>query len=227
MAVGAAPSSDPPFVIRDCTLIMLATGVRAYTLGELMAGVRTVSADSIYYHFWGTLLQGSFEEREYNNDLAHWVRHSLHFHPLAEQLAVLDPSDYADLEALRVDLFDLMDASLYGSERLTWVRSAEPFEFLRHQIVVFDTGHRIEGPADMAEVVPHLSESSVFYHFVDARRRQADGRDDFRVWLDGVPGDHTALCNRLAGIDPYFGHLHEVRTAIAAAFAAHAGVPAP
>lgn len=227
MAVGAAPSSDPPFVIRDCTLITLATGVRAYTLGELMAGVRTVPADSIYYHFWGTLLQGSFEEREYNNDLANWVRHSLHFHPLAEQLAVLDPSDYADLEALRAELFDLMDASLYGSERLTWVRSADPFEFLRHQIVVFDTGRRIETVADMARAIPNLSESSVFYHFVEARRRQPDARDDFRAWLDDVPGDHDALCQQLASIDPYFGHLHEVRTAIAEAFAAQAEVPVP
>ena len=209
----------PAFAVKDCTLIAIATGLKAWTLGELMSGIQRAPADSLYYHFWGTLLQASFEEREYNNEFAAWVRYALHEHALAERLAAIDPTGYDELEAMRDELLEILDAGLQAAEHLAWLRSTEPFEFLRHQIVVFDTERRVAHPDAMAELVPTLSASSIFYHFIDARRRNSNHRDDFRAWLDGVPGDHADACGRLAGIDPWFGQLTELRGAIAAAFA--------
>jgi hypothetical protein len=91
--------------------------------------------------------------------------------------------------------------------------------------VVFDTGRRIRDPRDLASVVPTLSLGSIYYHVIDARRREPQRVDDFRTWLGRFDGKHTELCNRLTGIDPYFITLAELRAHLAAIFTAHA-IPA-
>ncbi len=209
-----------PFAVKDCALIAIATGRRAITLGDLQDHLRAVPPESLYYHFWGGLLQQRFEPREYNNDFAEWARHALHYAPLAERLAVLDPTDHPDLEDLRRQLLDLIEESLYESDVLSWMHAVKPFEFIRCQTVVFDTDRRVQHPAELAEVLAKLPPSSVFYHFVDARRREPIGMDDFRSWLLGWGPDYADLVERLAGIDPYADGLNELRASLAALFAA-------
>lgn len=75
--------------------------------------------------------------------------------------------------------------------------------------------------------MPDLSTSSIFYHFVDARRRQPDRRDDFSVWLDGFGDAYRVLSDRLAGVDPYFGSLSELRQQLASLLAADPPGAAP
>lgn len=220
-AATPAAANERLFAVKDCALIAIATGRRAYTLTELRNSLEQVSPDSIYFHFWGGLLEPRFEEREFNNDFAAWARHGLHDGVLAERLAMLDPTRFEDLEALRQALLDIIDARLDESEYLAWVRTTLRFEFLRSQIVVFDTGRRLQQPAELARLIGEFSTSSVFYHFVDARRRQPDQRDDFQVWLDGCfEGRYRELCNQLAGVDPYFGSLSELRGKLVALFQA-------
>jgi hypothetical protein len=57
--------SSEPFLVKDCALIAIATGVRAHSLKELRDRLLTITSDSIYLHFWGDLLEPRFEEREY------------------------------------------------------------------------------------------------------------------------------------------------------------------
>ncbi|MGD2056142.1 MAG: DUF5752 family protein [Gammaproteobacteria bacterium] len=218
---GVTPTDVPGeqvFAVKDCALIAIATGRRAYTLTELRDSLEQVSADSIYFHFWGGLLEPRFEEREYNNDFAAWARHGLHDGVLAERLAMLDPTRFDDLEELRQTLLDLVDTRLDESEYLPWVRTTRRFELLRSQIVVFDTGCRLQQPAELAQLIGELSTSSVFYHFIDARRRQPDQRDDFQVWLSGFGGRYAVLCEQLAGVDPWFESLSELRQQLAQLF---------
>lgn len=214
-------SSAGLFEIKDCALIALATGRRATTLKELRDNLAVIDVDSLYFHFWGSLLQPRFEEREYNNDFAAWARHSLHNPVLAEQLAVIDPTDYDELEELREELLQIVDEQLDEREYLSWERASERFEFIRSQIVVFDTGQRITSPGELPQVMPHLSAGSVFYHFIDARRRLPERIDDFRYWLVRFGADYDALRDRLAGIDPYFGALTGLREQLSAAIRAH------
>jgi hypothetical protein len=129
----------PPFVLKDCALTAIATHKSANTLKEFRDHIDTVSPDSLYYHFWANLLLPHFEEREYINDFASWVRHSLSDTKLAEQLAVLDPISFKDLEELRYHLLEYIDDRLEESEYLQWIHGAQRFEFIRSQIVVFDT----------------------------------------------------------------------------------------
>lgn len=211
----AVPNEQREFVIKDCALISIATGRRAYTLVEFRDMLAQVDVDSIYHHFWGGLLEPRFEEREYNNDFAAWARRGLHDTILAERLAMLDPTRFEDMQALRQALLDVVDDRLDESEYLSWMRAGQRFEFIRSQIVVFDTRRRLHQPEELADAIPRLSTSSVFYHFIDARRRQPDRRDDFQIWLAGFDSQYHGLCEQLSGVDPYFSTLGELRGQLA------------
>lgn len=200
-----------PFAVMDCALASLAVGRRAQSLRELKAQIQEVHPDSLYHHFWGTLLRPRFSDREYNNDFASWARHCLHDNRLAERLAMIDPTDYLDLEALRGELVDVIDERLYESETVPSARVDQMFYFLRSIVVVFDTHVRIEHPRELGAAVADMSTGSVFYHFIDARRRTAHGVDDFRAWLEGWGADCQDLRMTLAGIDPYFDSLPALR----------------
>lgn len=222
MATDLAPACPPvaadAFAIKDCALLAIATGKKATTLKELQTHLSAIDTDSIYLHVWGSLLEPQFEMREYNNHFAAWARRGLHDDTLAERLAMVDPNDYADLDALRQEFLEVIDERLEEQEYLRWVQATEAFEFIRSTIVVFDTGKRIERPEELMALLPHLSTSSVFYHFIDSRRRLPTSQDDLSYWL-GCWGDRYAeLAHHLSAIDPYFNGLATIRQQLAITF---------
>ncbi|MFO7727383.1 MAG: DUF5752 family protein [Desulfonatronovibrio sp.] len=203
--------SDHTFTLKDCALIAIATGRRAATLTELRNHLRDVRIDSIYHHFWGGLLGVSFEESEFNNDFATWCRKHLSEPALGEQLSVIDPVGHKDLEDLRMELLDIIDTRLDESEISQFLRAAQPFDFLRSLLVIFDTGNRLNKPEDLPEMLPKLTTGSIFYHFIDARRRLEDGNDDFSYWLSGFGSEYDKLRGQISSIDPFFSSLSQVR----------------
>jgi hypothetical protein len=163
-----------------------------------------------------------FGEREYNNDFAGWARHGLHDRKLAEQLAMVDPTAAADLAELRCDLVEIIEDRLDEDEALPWQRATGRFHFIRSQIVVVDTRIRCHTPEGMAELIPQLSPSSLFFQFIDARRRSAERSDDLRSCLALFPG-LDELRRELAELDPYFLSLAELRDELATVFRRHLG----
>jgi Family of unknown function (DUF5752) len=209
------------FAIKDCALATIATGRRAQTLRELRGILRDIHPGCIYYHFWGTLLRPQFVDREYNNDFATWCHRSLHDGPVAERLAVIDPADYADMEELRQELIEIIDERLDESEVMLVARTDQQFHFTRSVIVVFDTYRRLTKPDELVRALPELSVGSIFYHFIDARRREPIAVDDFRAWLLGLGPEYKPLCDSLAEIDPYFESLFVLRDRLAKTFKAY------
>jgi hypothetical protein len=200
-----------PFAIKDCALAAIATGERAQNLKELRDVIRNAVPGSIYYHFWGGLLRPRFDEPEYNNDFASWIQHDLHDKPLAERLSMIDPIEFVDLEDLRRELIDTIEESLDSCQRIPWSDADRQFHFITSQIVVFDTQRFIREPREMVDVLPALTPSSIFYHFIDARRRTPGRIDDFRAWLEGFGNRFTDLCERLSGVDPFFSTLSDLQ----------------
>ncbi len=211
------------FTVKDCALIAIATGQLAETLREMRDRLETAPASSIYYHFWGGLLRPRFDDPEFQNDFAIWVRHSLHDKPLAERLALIDPTHFDDLEDLRRELIDVIEERLDESELLPWTKASQRFYFVRSQIVVFDTGRRVHEPGELASLIPHLSVGSIFYHFIDARRRTPTGNDDFTEWIQGFGEEYTRLKKGIAAIDPYFTNLVELREELSCVFEEYRG----
>ena len=215
------------FEVKDCALIAIATGERAQNLRELRDRLATTDPGCIYYHFWGRLLRARFEDPEYQNDFAAWTWRDLHDERLAERLAIIDPTDFGGMEELRRELIDVIEERLDESDFVPWARMNREFFFVRSQIVVFDTHIQIKSLEELSERISMLSRGSIFYHFIDARRRTDSGRDDFSEWLVNFGPGCAEVSREIAGIDPYFNTLSELRNQLAAVLKVHAraGVP--
>jgi hypothetical protein len=201
----------PPFSVKDCALSAIATGERAQSLRELRDRLERTDNGCLYYHFWAARLRPKFDDPEYLNDFAAWAYYGLHDRVLAERLALLSPTDFDSLEDLRRELLDVIEERLEESELAPWAAADRQFHFIRSTIVVFDAGRRIDGPQDLPSLIPTLSEGSIFYHFIDARRRTPERTDDFSEWLQGLDGDWQGLVDDLRALDPYFSSLVTLR----------------
>ncbi len=210
-------STSRSFAVKDCALAAIATGKSSQNLKELRENLLAIHPESIYYHFWGSRLRQRFDVPEYNNDFANWALQGLRDAQLAERLSVIDPKEFDGVEALRQELVDVIEERLEESEHVPWSKKEEQFYFIRSQIVVFDTRKVIDDPKNLAETIPHISIGSIFYHFIDARRRTDDGRDDFSTWLGDFGDEYQELATIITGIDPYFDTLLELRRKISLA----------
>jgi hypothetical protein len=207
-----------PFEIKDCALIALATGKRAQSIRELKDHLATISEDSIFYHFWGGLLRPRFDNPDYHNDFAIWSAYHLHDKVLAERLALVDPNDYKSPAGLRAELLEIMEERADELDYPVWSKRDEQFEFIQSQLITFNTNIRITKPEDFEIYIPRISVGSIFYHFIDARRRISNNIDDFQNWLNGFDGEFDDLCGQLHEIDPYFISLYQLRQELAGIF---------
>ncbi len=210
--------SFAPFEIKDCALIAIATGQRAQNLRELSTILNSISTDSIYYHFWGGLLRPRFDDPEFHNDFAGWVAHALHDKVLAERLAVIDPVDFEDLDALRQELIEVLEERQDELDYPIWAPSGNQFEFIRSQTVVFSTNHTVNQPMEFVEIIPQMSVGTIFFHFIDAKRRNPNSIDDFQNWLLNFGEEYEKLRQGINEIDAYFSTLVNLRNELAKLF---------
>jgi len=210
-----------PFIVYDSTVLVISTGVSALNLREFRQALQNVDISSIYHHFWGRFLQPQFDEPEFNNDFASWVRHAIHDGVLAERLSVVNPSDFENLEDLRQELIDLVEERLDESELIEWTKADYQFNFLLSQMLVVDTGVKINHPREFPDALDEMSEGSIFYHFIDARRRTPESTNDFSLWLRNFGDKYKDLAENLEAIDPYFSSLKFVRKFIITIFQMH------
>lgn len=207
-----------PFEIKDCALIAKATGKKAQNLRELKEYLRNIGEDSIYYHFWGSLLRPRFDDPEYHNDFAIWAANSLHDKILAERLAVIDPTELHNLNQLRMEIIEIIEERLDEVDYPLWSKRDAQFEFICSQIVIFNTNKTLSKPMDFVEAIPAMSVGSIFYHFIDSRKRLADTIDDFQNWLVPFGKEYLELRFKISQIDPYFSSLTKIREELTVVF---------
>ena len=172
-----------PVFVKDCALVTLATGKKAQNLKEMREHLLNIHLGSVYHHFWGALLRPRFDAPEYNNNFAEWVQYALQDNILAERLSVIDPDSFVNLESLRQKLIEVIEQMLDSIEMVSWAKPDMQFHFVRSQMVVFGCDGKIEEPEELVGAVPKMSVGSIFYHFIDARRRSPETMDDFRTWV--------------------------------------------
>ena len=128
-------------------------------------------------------------------------------------MANLHPENFNDMEELRSVMIDMIDDRLYELDYMS-PKADQPFFFIRGQVVIFDTRRRFSSPEELIKAFPNMSIGSLYFHFIDARRRTPDRIDDFRAWLSNFEG-YESLINAIAEIDPYFISLNELRDRLA------------
>jgi hypothetical protein len=210
--------ANQTFKIMDCALIAIATGQKAQNLRELRDQLKTIHPGCLYYHFWGGLLHPHFDDPEFQNDFAVWASRRLHDSKISEQLSIINPNVFEDIEDLRKEIIEIIEERLSESEHVPWVKSGQEFHFIRSQIVIFDTGVSYSKPEELLDIVPKMSLGSIYFHFIDSRRRTKGNRNDFSVWLEGFGDKYKGLIKALDNIDPSFTTLHELRQEIDVVF---------
>lgn len=203
--------NSTPFIIKDCALAAIATGMHAGSLIDLRDMLLTVDVSCIYYHFWGGKLRPSFVHPIQHNDFAAWAYHHLHEEALAEKLNILNPTSFESLELLRQAMVRIIEDCLDKMNVVIWTQKSGYFHFTHSKLIVFNTGRSILSIPDLLSAIEKMSEGSIFYHFIDARRRQEFGLDDFSAWLKNGGPVYDGLIAKIAAIDIYFLSLAELK----------------
>lgn len=203
------PSS---FIVKDCSVSTLATGVSAGSLIDLREKIMMVPVECIYYHFWVARLRPHFVHSGYHNDFAMWAHQVLNEQPLAEKLSILDPLRFDSLEDLRFSLIELIDEALDEKAPISWAKKEFFFHFISSKIIVMNTLQQIEKPEDLLTTIDQLSKSSIFYHFIDSRRHKKASEDDFSLWLRGFGEAYQPLIKSFSEVDIYFLSLSDIKS---------------
>jgi hypothetical protein len=200
-----------PFLVKDCALVQMAHGVKAYTLTEIKDKLLNVPDNSIYYHFWGGRLRTAFEHSEYHNDFSRWSHESIHDDILAERFEILNPNEYASMNDLSKDIIEIIEERIDEGSPKPWLKGDHPFYFCNSRIVIFSTPFTLKEPKDLLQVIPLLPKSSLFYHFIDASRRTPDKKNDFTVWLKEAGAEYIPLVEQIDAIDQYLISLQDLQ----------------
>lgn len=204
-----------PFALKDCTLITRMAGIEsALTLRELRERVAVCPLECIYHHFCETLIRPTFDDPEFSNDFATWAKRSARDLVLAERLGFINPYGHT-LEETRQTVLEILAERMAEDPHRAFSVAMEPFEFMMAATVVFDTGNTIDTPQSLARSFDKMSTSSIYYHFLEARRRTDSNKDDFTEWLDAFGKEGKPLAEALSTVSAYFKSLWEVRAALA------------
>jgi hypothetical protein len=208
-------TKNMPFKVKDCALITRMAGVTsAVNLRELRERLLTCPQACIFHHFSETLVRPSFDDPEFRNDFAVWSARTLRDRVLAERLGVLNPYQFSSLEDLREAITDAIDERISELPYVLSVPKGDEFIFMQATTVVFDTDLTIKTPRGLAKAISAMSTSTVYYHFIEARRRTPDGVDDFSAWLHEFGEEHNELIKAFKSIDFYYLTLRELKNAI-------------
>jgi hypothetical protein len=203
--------STSPFIVHDASLIVIASAIGAQNLRELRQALYNVNHESLYHHFWGRFLRPQFDDPEFNNDFASWANHSLHDKVLAERLSMVNPIALDDPEQLRQEVIDIIEERLDDSELLEWQKADYQFNFLHSKLIVMRTDTIINTLSDLEMNLPKMSEGSIYYHFIEARRYNPDRKDDISRWLRTFGPKYERICFNIESFDPFFSSLKRIR----------------
>jgi hypothetical protein len=208
-----------PFEVKDCALLARMSGLPpAFNLRELRERVAACSENVLFHHYCETTLRSTFDNPDYRNDFAVWSKLYLGDRVLAERLGILDPYSFPSLGELRAATLEVIDERLGELTMIPWARPGDEFFFMEATTVIFSAGMRIAHPSELADAIRKMTNGSVYFHFLEARRRPPFGKDDFTSWLleneDG--GRNRLYIEALASIDIYFHSLADLRKELAA-----------
>lgn len=212
------------FEIKDCALLVRMSGLPpAINLRELGRRIAACSESVLVHHFFETLIRPTFDNPDYRNDFAVWAKLYLGDRVLAERLGIIDPYAMGTIEELRSLVLELIEDRMSEVSDTHSVSRGDEFFFCEATTVIFDTGERVTHPRELAAAVRGMTNGSVYYHFLEARRRLAGKQDDFSVWLQEEPEKNRKLIDALRSIDFYFHSLADLRREIVQAVSSGKG----
>jgi len=188
-------------------------GRRARNLPELLEQLREVSPSSVFYHTHERYLTHHFRKPLFYNDFAEWTSRALQEEATAEKLAAIDMLAFTSLGKLREKLVSAIQNSVASNGgRVRECPPGDEFHFCKVKSFIMPTGMVAEDLAGFSDWLRHITNSSTFFHFFEARLRLERPTNDFSMWLDGI--GERRLADEIDRIDPYNMTLEELRQQI-------------
>jgi hypothetical protein len=200
-----------PFEFKQCVSISRLTGKKATNLKQLRSLLATASNESIIHHTYQYFLYGHIFE--YTNGFAQWTAQSLGEKGLSERLSNIDPYEFADVNELRQALLRPIDERLNELPKPRNAMPGEEFYFGEAVTLVFHAGIRVRNLAEFLIGIKYIDQSSIYYHFYEARMRLGSGMNDISEWfLNAI--ENTDLVEKMKALDPFMHTLEGIRAHI-------------
>ena len=188
------------------------TGLRATTLGQLLALIKEVPGSCIYNHTHRFLQQHQYLSPEPPNDFAFWVTDTLGEDELGESLVSIDTMQYSTIRDLRKKIASTIEEYLQDNPlaKMKFVRSGEEFHFIKSISFILPTNYAAYDLKEFSEVLKKITIDSIYFHIFEARIRLEKPTNDFSLWIEHSLGDKE-LAGRIASFDPYTRTLDDLR----------------
>lgn len=200
-------SAHTPFQFVSCHGLQQMLGRTARDEQELLQHLEEVPIESIHHHTHAYFLRHPYLAGAYPNDFATWAAIQVRDRVLGERLAIVDPFDFEDLEALRSALIATVDDHLTHTPIVPRVVYGEPFYFMTTTLVEIPTGLEARTLKEFRERLARAEVAVVYYHLFEAPRRR---RPTFDTWMDA--GGEGALAEQVRRLHPYTSDLEGLRT---------------
>lgn len=166
------------------------TGLKAFTLEELLDLVKTCPDSSIFYHTFSAFLKFREVQVPYNSDFAIWAADKLNEKALAEKLTALDFSEYSTLKSLRERLIEIIEHYRHEKPGAYQKVADEPFYLYDVTRIVYLTDKFAYDLKSFRDLLATASIYSMYFHFFESRLHTHLLADDFSTWMDeslGIP----------------------------------------
>jgi len=194
------------FCFKDCIEIRELTGRKADDEATLMELIEEAPLDSIYYHTHSYFLRHFYIAGPYPNDFANWAAIQVRDKVLGEKLSGVTPSPAHDLESVRNELVDIIDAHLSAIKTIPTVIFGKPFYFMKSKIIEVPTELYVHDLSEFRNALAVVHASAIYNHIFEARMRVRRGKSDFAIWLEDVLG----LKNLAAGIESIDAYMYSL-----------------
>ena len=202
-------TAQTPFRFISCHGLQQMLGRTAHDEQELLQHLEEVPIESIHHHTHAYFLRHPYLAGAYPNDFATWAAIQVRDRVLGERLAIVDPFDFQDLEALRNALIATVDDHLTHMPTVPRVVYGEPFYFMTTTLVEIPTGLEAKTLKEFRERVAQAEVAVVYYHLLEAPRRR---RPTFDAWMDAQ--GEGILAEQVRRLHPYTSDLEGLRARI-------------
>lgn len=203
-----------PFKFRTRLTLTEVTGRKAFSIPELLEGIRASDDAVIYHHTHRFIKQSHHLVPEGANDFAYWVANTVQADRLGEELTSIDIVRYNSLADIRGAFVGMLERHL--AENPGPARTVAPgreFHFMRAIRYSLPTGCAATDYASFAACLRNVSVSSLYLHVFEARLRPPYGVDDFSHWFKTNFNDER-IGRELSRLDPYSYTLESLRQRI-------------
>lgn len=212
--MAAAAEANQPFYFYTERRMVQLTGIKARTIRQLLIHLKKVPGSSIFYHTHQSLLEHHYQRPMVHNDFAVWVTDALQEDALGEKLGFIDLREFITVRQLREAIISVIEDELaaMGSVRLRHCPPGEDFHFCRSKSFIIPSGLVAHSVEEFVNLLPSISNASLYFHLVESRLRLGLETNDFSNWLEGR--GELELARAINALDPYEHSLDELKAGI-------------